>query len=77
MSSARRLTPIILESLGNARTLRNDNSSRFGKWIEIDFDRAGKLVGASIRTYLLEKVRLVHLSQGERTYHVFYEVHLD
>ena len=71
------MTPIILESLGNARTLRNDNSSRFGKWIEIDFDRAGKLVGASIRTYLLEKVRLVHLSQGERTYHVFYEVHLD
>ena len=64
----------ILESFGNARTVRNDNSSRFGKFIEIQFTRAGKLVGAQIETYLLEKVRLVGQNSGERNYHVFYEL---
>ena len=62
----------ILEAFGNARTSRNDNSSRFGKLIELQFKKTGSLVGASIETYLLEKVRLVHQSEGERNYHVFY-----
>jgi len=64
----------ILESFGNARTIRNDNSSRFGKFIEIQFTRTGRLVGAQIETYLLEKVRLVTQSLGERNYHIFYEM---
>ncbi|KAL3925748.1 MAG: hypothetical protein SGILL_000198 [Bacillariaceae sp.] len=64
----------ILESFGNARTMRNDNSSRFGKFIEIQFTAAGRLVGAQIETYLLEKVRLVTQSPGERSYHIFYEL---
>jgi len=64
----------ILESFGNARTVRNDNSSRFGKFIEIQFTSSGKLVGATIDTYLLEKVRLVTQSPGERNYHIFYEI---
>lgn len=64
----------ILESFGNARTIRNDNSSRFGKFIEIRFNPTGTLVGASIETYLLEKVRLISQSEGERNYHVFYEM---
>jgi len=64
----------ILESFGNARTVRNDNSSRFGKFIEIQFTRMGRLVGAQIETYLLEKVRLVTQSAGERNYHIFYEI---
>lgn len=63
----------ILESFGNARTMRNDNSSRFGKFIELQFTRYGKLVGAQIQTYLLEKVRLVHQTVGERNYHIFFE----
>ena len=63
----------ILESFGNARTIRNDNSSRFGKYIDIRFTRSGKLSGASIETYLLEKVRLIHPGPGERNYHVFYQ----
>jgi len=64
----------ILESFGNARTIRNDNSSRFGKFIEIRFDPTGTLVGASVETYLLEKVRLISQAEGERNYHVFYEM---
>ncbi|EED88551.1 predicted protein, partial [Thalassiosira pseudonana CCMP1335] len=65
----------IMESFGNARTVRNDNSSRFGKYIELKFNAPGAtLVGASIETYLLEKVRLVHQSVGERNYHIFYEL---
>ena len=64
----------VLESFGNARTVRNDNSSRFGKFIEIKFNSAGTLIGASIETYLLEKVRLISQSEGERNYHVFYEM---
>ena len=64
----------ILESFGNARTIRNDNSSRFGKFIEIQFHKSGCLMGASINTYLLEKVRLIRQAQGERNYHIFYEM---
>jgi myosin-5 len=64
----------ILESFGNARTMRNDNSSRFGKFIEIRFDQNGSLVSASVETYLLEKVRLISQAPGERNYHIFYEV---
>lgn len=64
----------ILESFGNARTSRNDNSSRFGKLMELLFDHRGCLLSASIQTYLLEKVRLISQSAGERNYHVFYEI---
>jgi myosin-5 len=64
----------ILESFGNARTVRNDNSSRFGKFMELIFTSSGTLASASIETYLLEKVRLISQAQGERNYHVFYEI---
>jgi myosin-5 len=65
----------ILESFGNARTVRNDNSSRFGKFMELIFTpSSGTLVSASIETYLLEKVRLISQSPGERNYHIFYEL---
>jgi hypothetical protein len=64
----------ILEAFGNARTMRNDNSSRFGKYIDIQFTSAGTLSGATITTYLLEKVRLIQQARGERNYHVFYQL---
>ena len=65
----------ILESFGNAKTLRNDNSSRFGKYIKLFFDKAsGILVGAEMVHYLLEKSRIVTQNEGERGYHVFYEM---
>ncbi|KAG5187970.1 myosin-like protein [Tribonema minus] len=65
----------ILEAFGNARTVRNDNSSRFGKYIQILFSDLGKLFGASIRTFLLEKVRVVKQSALERNYHIFYALY--
>jgi myosin V len=64
----------ILESFGNARTVRNDNSSRFGKYIELQLTSRGRMVGTRIEVYLLEKVRLLHPSPGERNYHIFYQL---
>jgi myosin-5 len=64
----------ILESFGNARTVRNDNSSRFGKLILLQFTSHGCLASANIETYLLEKVRLISQAGGERNFHVFYEI---
>ena len=64
----------ILEAFGNAKTLRNENSSRFGKFICMQFNGRGELIGAKIDVYLLEKVRIVTAQAGERSYHVFYEL---
>ncbi|RLN37573.1 hypothetical protein BBJ28_00018336 [Nothophytophthora sp. Chile5] len=64
----------ILEAFGNARTTRNNNSSRFGKFIKLGFTASGEMLGAAISTYLLERVRLVSQGKGERNYHIFYEM---
>ncbi|XP_022892708.1 myosin-15 [Olea europaea var. sylvestris] len=64
----------LLEAFGNARTVRNDNSSRFGKFVEIQFNASGKISGAAIRTYLLERSRVVQITDPERNYHCFYQL---
>nr|CCA16029.1 myosinlike protein putative [Albugo laibachii Nc14] len=68
-----RVNPL-LESFGNAKTSRNDNSSRFGKFTQLQFDASGILVGAKCEAYLLEKSRVVSLVQGERNYHIFHQL---
>ncbi|KAI5420478.1 myosin-2 [Lathyrus oleraceus] len=67
-------TNCILETFGNAKTSVNDNSTRFGKFMEIHFSATGKICGAKIQTYLLEKSRVVQVANGERSYHVLYQL---
>lgn len=62
----------VLEAFGNAKTVRNNNSSRFGKFVELQFDKTGRISGAAVRTYLLERSRVCQVSDPERNYHCFY-----
>jgi myosin-5 len=65
---------VILEAFGNAKTVRNDNSSRFGKYIKMKYDSKNTIIGAKTDHFLLEKSRLVNVAKGERNYHIFYQM---
>lgn len=65
---------VVFEAFGNAKTVRNDNSSRFGKYIKLQYTQDNGLISAITETFLLEKSRLVAVGEGERNYHVFYQL---